>query len=120
MTPIKLTTFASPQPGHLDFANTVDELADMGRIHHCRVTNNDDLVPQMGFISFLWSMIPFVKLGFNEGFRHSGFHLNLFPYDRDPAFDEPTKSKTASGMSFISPLLKLKVLKNHSLEEYHD
>lgn len=118
LTPIKLITFASPQPGHLDFAEAIEKLVDMGRMYHCRVTNNNDVVPQLGIVSFIWSLLPFVKLRFKAGFRHSGYHLNLFS-DQASTFKQTiaeTSSFYANDMTFFRGLLNIK--KNHSLDEY--
>jgi len=104
--PIKLITFASPQPGRGDLADAIEELGDMGRIYHCRVTNNNDYVPQIGVLSNIyryWQLMTFRKpIESIEGYRHSGVHLNLFE-KKKPTFTQSishTKSTGANGMKF--------------------
>jgi len=60
--PVTLVTFASPHVGKLDFVKLFQALEKDGRLFHRRVTNNNDLTPQL--------------LG-PLGYRHTGFHLNL-------------------------------------------
>ena len=48
--PIKLITFASPQPGHVDLVHVIEKLGIFKRLYHLRVMNNDDIAPQLCLI----------------------------------------------------------------------
>mmetsp|Transcript_14541 Transcript_14541/g.19894 ORF Transcript_14541/g.19894 Transcript_14541/m.19894 type:complete len:351 (-) Transcript_14541:127-1179(-) len=71
--PIKLITFASPEAGKSRFVEAMDKLEAAKVLLHLRVTNNDDLVPQL--------------LG-TVGYKHFGLHLNLFKSKHTLSFNE--------------------------------
>eukprot|EP00565_Helicotheca_tamesis_P004302 CAMPEP_0185740978 /NCGR_PEP_ID=MMETSP1171-20130828/38711_1 /TAXON_ID=374046 /ORGANISM="Helicotheca tamensis, Strain CCMP826" /LENGTH=392 /DNA_ID=CAMNT_0028412915 /DNA_START=111 /DNA_END=1290 /DNA_ORIENTATION=- len=71
--PIKLITFASPEAGKSRFVEAMDKLEAAKVLLHLRVTNNDDLVPQ------LLGMV---------GYKHFGLHLNLFNSKHTLSFDQ--------------------------------
>jgi len=119
--PIKVITFASPQPGHGDLADAIEKLGDMGRMYHFRVTNNNDYVPQMSIFSSIWSVITFEQfITFKEGFRHSGVHLNLYE-DRKPTLSQTiihTTSRHANEMTFSPKIWKAGYGYHYLVEAY--
>jgi len=71
--PVKLISLASPQVGKSDFVKVAQNLQQSKNLVHVRVTNHEDLVPQ---------------LNGPIGYRHFGLHLNLFDKKYDLSFDQ--------------------------------
>lgn len=117
--PIKVVTYAGPTPGHADLSHAMEKLGNMGRIYHCRITRNSDIIPQMNIISTIWTAMTFgMSFSFDSGFRHSGVHLNLFE-TKDPTFKQTiidTPDLFANGMAFPFKLWKIPCY--HYLEYY--
>jgi len=97
----------------------MEKLGDMGRIYHCRITRNHDVIPQMNVVSTIWTAMTLgMYVSFDSGFRHSGVHLNLLE-TKDPTFKQTiirTSVWFANGMAFPFKLWKIGYY--HFIAEY--
>uniref|UniRef100_A0A6V2DLT7 Fungal lipase-type domain-containing protein n=2 Tax=Ditylum brightwellii TaxID=49249 RepID=A0A6V2DLT7_9STRA len=78
-TTVKLVSFAAPQVGKENYVKIMDQFESSKALIHIRVTNCDDLVPQLNGVL---------------GYEHFGLHLNLFKDRHTLSYDQGGMSRT--------------------------
>uniref|UniRef100_A0A7S1ZG03 Fungal lipase-type domain-containing protein n=1 Tax=Ditylum brightwellii TaxID=49249 RepID=A0A7S1ZG03_9STRA len=77
-TTVKLVSFAAPQVGKENYVKIMDRLESTKALIHIRVTNCDDLVPQLNGVI---------------GYEHFGLHLNLYKNRHALSYDQGGMSR---------------------------